>query len=60
LPDLSKWAKTVASWLSVGGELCLIELYPFNDLLSGHSYFPQSEPDIDDEGTYTENCDGEK
>ncbi len=60
LPDLTKWANTIASCLPVGGELCLVEFHPFNDLLSGHSYFPQNQPDIDEEGTYTENCDGEK
>lgn len=60
LPDLTQWAKTIASCLPVGGELCLVEFHSFNDLLSGDSYFPKSQPDIDEEGTYTENCDGEK
>jgi len=60
LPDLSLWAKTVASSLAKGGEFHLVEFHSFHDLLSGYSYFPQSEPDIEDEGTYTENCDGTK
>ncbi|PKG81695.1 SAM-dependent methyltransferase [Colwellia sp. 75C3] len=60
LPDLDKWARTIASSLVTGGEFHLVEFHTFNDLLSGYSYFPQSEPDIEDEGTYTENCDGTK
>ncbi|MGX9460471.1 class I SAM-dependent methyltransferase [Shewanella sp. A14] len=55
LPDLNRWAQTVARALRSGGELHLIEFHPFNDLLSGYSYFPQSQPDIEDEVTYTEN-----
>ncbi len=60
LPDLDNWAKTIASSLVNGGEFHLVEFHTFNDLLSGYSYFPQSEPDVEDEGTYTENCDGTK
>ncbi|WP_205744001.1 class I SAM-dependent methyltransferase [Grimontia sedimenti] len=58
LPDLSRWAKTVAGALKVGGEFHIIEFHTFNDLLYGYSYFPSEEPDIEEEGTYTENCDG--
>lgn len=58
LPDLSLWADTIARSLKVGGEFHLIEFHPMVDLLSGYSYFPNSEPDIEDEGTYTENDDG--
>lgn len=58
LPDLTAWAKTIANALKVGGEFHLVEFHTFNDLLHGYSYFPQSEPDIEEEGTYTENCDG--
>jgi ubiquinone/menaquinone biosynthesis C-methylase UbiE len=60
LPDLWGWAKVIANSLKSGGEFHLIEFHPFHDLLSGYSYFPKSDPDIDEEGTYTENCDGEK
>ena len=60
LPDLDAWAKTVAGALKPGGQFNLIEFHAFNDLLSGYSYFPQSVPDVEDEGTYTENCGGEK
>ena len=59
LPDLTRWAQLIADSLTIGGELHLVEFHPFNDLLSGYSYFPQGDPDVEDEGTYTENCDGE-
>jgi 2-polyprenyl-3-methyl-5-hydroxy-6-metoxy-1,4-benzoquinol methylase len=60
LHDLKDWAKTIANALVDGGEFHLVEFHSFNDLLEGHSYFPQSEPDVEEEGTYTENCDGTK
>jgi 2-polyprenyl-3-methyl-5-hydroxy-6-metoxy-1,4-benzoquinol methylase len=60
LPDLNVWAKTIANALKDGGEFHLIEFHYFHDLLSGYCYFPQSEPDVEEEGTYTENCDGKK
>jgi SAM-dependent methyltransferase len=60
LPDLSQWAKVIANSLISGGEFHMVEFHTFNDLLSGYSYFPRTEPDVEDEGTYTENCDGEK
>jgi SAM-dependent methyltransferase len=60
LPDLNLWAKTVADSLSMGGVFNLVEFHAFTDLLSGYSYFPRLEPDVEDEGTYTENCDGTK
>lgn len=59
LPDLSVWAKVVADSLKSGGEFHLVEFHPFNDLLSGYAYFHSSEPDIEEEGTYTENCEGD-
>ena len=59
LPDLTECANVIANSLSVGGQFHLVEFHAFNDLLSGYSYFPQSKPDIEEEGTYTENCDGE-
>ncbi len=59
LPELTQWAQTIANSLKSGGELHLIEFHPYNDLISGYSYFPQAKPDVEEEGTYTENCDGE-
>jgi 2-polyprenyl-3-methyl-5-hydroxy-6-metoxy-1,4-benzoquinol methylase len=58
LSDLSKWAKTIASSLNTGGQFHLVEFHSFIDLLNGYSYFPKNIPDVDEEGTYTENCDG--
>ena len=60
LPNMTEWAETVAKSLKVGGEFHLVEFHLFNDLLSGYSYFPSTQPDIEEDGTYTENCDGEK
>ncbi|WP_125560575.1 class I SAM-dependent methyltransferase [Pseudoalteromonas rubra] len=60
LPDLTAWAKTVAGALKVGGVFHLVEFHPINDLLAGYAYFPHGAPDIEEEGTYTENCDGTK
>jgi len=60
LPDLNVWAKTIYSALVADGEFHMVEFHPFHDLVAGESYFPQAEPDIEDEGTYTENCDGTK
>ncbi|TMP39880.1 class I SAM-dependent methyltransferase [Pseudoalteromonas rubra] len=60
LPDLTAWAHTVTSALKAGGVFHLVEFHPFNDLLAGYAYFPDGAPDIEQEGTYTENCDGTK
>ncbi len=60
LPNLVDWAQTIAKSLKVGGEFHLVEFHTFNDLLSGYPYFPDSRPDVEEEGTYTENCDGTK
>jgi len=60
LPDLNNWARVIESSLAAGGEFHLIEFHAFNDLLSGYSYFSRSEPDVEDEETYTENSDGKK
>jgi SAM-dependent methyltransferase len=60
LPNLVDWANTVARALKSDGEFHLVEFHAFNDLLSGYSYFPTDTPDIEHEGTYTENCDGTK
>jgi len=58
LPDLDRWAQTIYNALKIGGEFHLVEFHPFNDLLSGYAYFSKETPDIENEGTYTENCDG--
>ncbi len=58
LPDLKRWAQTIAGALTQEGEIHLVEFHSFNDLLSGYSYFSQNQPDVEEEGTYTENCDG--
>ncbi|MBC2602306.1 class I SAM-dependent methyltransferase [Puniceicoccus vermicola] len=58
LPNLGDWALTISRSLRPGGQFHLVEFHPFTELLSGYSYFPRSEPDIEEEGTYTENCDG--
>ncbi len=60
LPNLVDWAKTIAKSLKVGGEFHIVEFHAFNDLLAGYSYFTNGEPDVEREGTYTENCDGTK
>lgn len=60
LPDLDRWAQTIAKALNSGGEFHLIETHPITDLLSGYSYFDKASADIEQEGTYTENCDGEQ
>lgn len=55
LPDINRWAKTVAGALKLGGELHFVEFHPVYDLVEGYNYFNQTAPDIDEEGTYTEN-----
>lgn len=55
LPDLVRWAQVVASNLARGGRFYMVEFHPIYDLLAGYSYFTHSEPDVDEEGTYTEN-----
>jgi SAM-dependent methyltransferase len=60
LSNLVDWAQTIVKSLKSGGEFHLVEFHTFNDLLSGCSYFPNNEPDVEEEGTYTENCDGTK
>lgn len=55
LPDLNRWAELVASNLAVGGCFYIVEFHPVYDLLAGYSYFTQLQPDVDEEGTYTEN-----
>jgi SAM-dependent methyltransferase len=59
LPSLAKWAETVVSSLKLGGRFYIVEFHPIYDLVSGYTYFHQDEPDIEEEGTYTENNNGE-
>lgn len=58
LPNLDDWAQVIAQSLVVGGEFHLVEFHPLSDLFSGYAYFSSGQPDIQEEGTYTENCDG--
>ncbi|WOT05189.1 class I SAM-dependent methyltransferase [Shewanella youngdeokensis] len=56
LPDLNKWAQTIASKLKAGGQFYMVEFHPAQAVFDGYSYFHQHEPDIEDEPTYTENA----
>ena len=38
----------------------IAEFHPSYDLTTGYPYFHSEEPDIEEEGTYTENCNGER
>lgn len=55
LPDLGKWAQIISSNLKSGGHLHLIEFHPTYELLCGDPYFSQKEPEIHEEGAYSEN-----
>ena len=55
LPDLTLWAQTVAACLTPGGQFYMAEFHPAQQLFDGYSYFNRGEPDIELEGTYTEN-----
>ncbi|MBT8068982.1 MAG: class I SAM-dependent methyltransferase [Gammaproteobacteria bacterium] len=57
LPDVQRWAEVVAANLAVGGTFYIVEFHPVYDLLAGYSYFTKPEPDVEEEGTYTENGD---
>lgn len=59
LPCLDKWAATVAKSLKLGGIFYIAEFHPIFDLISGYSYFYNPEPEIEEQGTYTENDTGE-
>jgi len=60
LQYLDKWAQTIANSLKPNGVFYMADFHPANDLVTGSPYFHSSTPDIEDEGTYTENCDGKK
>jgi len=55
LPDLRPWAEIVTTNLAPGGTFYMVEFHPIHDLLAGFSYFTRAEPDVAEEGTYTEN-----
>ena len=55
LPDLDRWADVISSNLAVGGTFYMVEFHPVYELLEGYSYFTTDAPDIEEEGTYTEN-----
>ncbi|MGY0216604.1 class I SAM-dependent methyltransferase [Endozoicomonadaceae bacterium StTr2] len=59
LPDINLWAETVASALKPGGQFYMAEFHPIYDLVAGYDYFHRDQADVDEEGTYTENCNGE-
>ena len=55
LPDLAQWARGMVENLRPGGIFYMVEFHPIYDLLAGYSYFTRSEPDVEEEATYTEN-----
>ena len=55
LPDLNRWADIVSTNLATGGTFYMVEFHPIYDLLAGYSYFATELPDVEEEGTYTEN-----
>ncbi len=59
LPDLNKWAQLIFNSLKPGATFYIAEFHPFYDVFAGYPYFHQTEPDIEQEGTYTENDNGE-
>lgn len=56
LPDMTAWADGIARQLKSGGRLVLVEFHPVFDLLSGYSYFHETEPVVETETSYTENA----
>jgi len=60
LPLLDKWAQTIANSLKPHGIFYMADFHPIQDFVAGYSYFHSETPDIEEEGTYTENCDGKK
>ena len=59
LPDLNKWAQLIYKSLKPGATFYIAEFHPFYDVFAGYPYFHQIQPDIEQEGTYTENDNGE-
>lgn len=60
LPDIERWASVVAQCLKPGGTFYIAEFHPFYDIFSGYTYFHRADPDIEEQGTYTENDRGDK
>ena len=60
LPCVKRWAETIAGSLKDGGTFYMVEFHPAFDLAEGYTYFHLAQPDAEEEGTYTENCKGEK
>jgi len=58
LHDLKTWAQMIKRALKPGGEFHLVEFHPFADVLMGYPYFSDGQALVEQEGTYTENCDG--
>jgi len=56
LPCINKWAEVAAKALKPGGKIHLVEFHPFLDIKFGYDYFHCSEPDIEQEKTYSENA----
>jgi SAM-dependent methyltransferase len=57
LPDLQEWANIIANSLENNGTFYMVEFHPCNDVFAGYSYFCQTEPNFEEDGTYTENSD---
>lgn len=60
LPSMKDWAQVVANSLKPGGRLHLVEFHPFLDIKFGYDYFHQTEPDVEQESTYSENAGDKK
>ncbi|PMN70336.1 class I SAM-dependent methyltransferase [Enterovibrio norvegicus] len=60
LPDVDRWAQTIAKALKVGGEFHMVEFHPAIDLVFGYNYFSTVEPSVELEGTYTDGQSEEK
>ena len=56
LPDLRRWAELIHQSLLPGGQFYMVEFHPVQAMMEGYSYFAQQAPDVEEEGTYTENA----
>lgn len=59
LPDIERWANIVTKSLKPGGTFYIAEFHPVYDVVTGYSYFHHLQPDVEEEGTYTENDAGD-
>ncbi|MBR9726872.1 class I SAM-dependent methyltransferase [Shewanella intestini] len=55
LPDIDRWAQTVAAHLKTGGVFYMAEFHPFHDVFDGYSYFNHPTANVEVAPTYTEN-----